>query len=150
LVAGEGFECAVEDLFSGVFNAFFKIVEGHGFGKGFVERVDLGGELVDQVLALFGTEFWHGLRYFIPRLVRCTRKGKVNPGSSRAFGLDPLTQKLPPARFQARSFLAHRHALQVLCPVLPSFGARGPQAILPAKCMVRIKKVPVFEQEALG
>ena len=47
LVAGEGFECAVEDLFSGVFNAFFKIVEGHGFGEGFVERVDLGGELVD-------------------------------------------------------------------------------------------------------
>ena len=32
LVAGEGFERGVEDLFSGVFNAFFEIVEGHGFG----------------------------------------------------------------------------------------------------------------------
>ena len=77
MVAGEGFEGCGEDLLSSVFNAFFQIVEGHGFGEGFVERVDFGCELVDEVLALFWAEFWHGLRYFIPHHVRCTLKATM-------------------------------------------------------------------------
>jgi hypothetical protein len=72
LVAGEGFKGGGEDLLAGVFNTFFQIVEGHGFGEGFVECVNFIGELVDEVLALFWAEFWHGLGYFIPHYLRCT------------------------------------------------------------------------------
>lgn len=32
LITGEDFKGVVEDLFSGVFDAFFEIVEGDGFG----------------------------------------------------------------------------------------------------------------------
>ena len=72
MVADEGFKGDGEDLLSGVFDAFFEIVEGHGFGEGFVERVDFGCELVDEVLALFWAEFWHGSGYFSPHHLRCT------------------------------------------------------------------------------
>ena len=86
MVAGEGFEGGGENLLSGVFDTFFEIVEGHGFGKGFVERVDLGGELVDEVLALFWAEFWHGLRYFIPHHVRCTHRFEPIRWNDQVFG----------------------------------------------------------------